>query len=113
MYYKTREQAEEAIAEAKTSRETYFSYIQGYVYNHKLVVLGPDSDDEYQVVEEKVCGDCGQTWHSRALHEGRPTESCPACTIAAQDKLAAEAPQARRQAELDRQRSDTFDRYCN
>jgi len=108
MYYKTREQAEEAIAEAKRTREEYFSYIEDYVYNHKLVVLGPDSDDEYQVAEEKVCGDCGQTWHSRALHEGRPTESCPDCEIAAQDKLAAGSAQAKANAEYENQRFEAY-----
>jgi len=113
MYYKTKAQAEKAIAEAKTTREAYFSYIEGYSYNHELIAIGPDSDSEYQVVEVKVCGDCGKAWHSRALHEGRPNETCPECMIAIADKREAEGPQARRQAKYNNQRSDAFDRYCN
>ena len=112
MYYKTRREAKEAITEARTNREAYFSYIEDYTYNHKLVVIGPDSDDEYQVVEEKVCGDCGKTWHSRALHEGRPNETCPDCMIAIADKREAGATEAQRRAEYDRQRDAAFDKHC-
>jgi len=95
MYCKTKAQAEREIVEATTGK---------YASVHKLVILGPDSDGEYEVKAEKVCGTCNQVWHTRELYAGCPSERCPTCRIAAEDKLRADTKKntAASQYQMDR-----------